>query len=73
MPKLAFGSSSLMEVAAAAGLPIGTVKASRSRVPGLREAMDSVGNGPLDWGNLAEENVAGAAFWRARSPEKRAS
>jgi hypothetical protein len=69
--RLATGKASLTEVASASGLALGTVKASRSRVEGLREAMDEIGRGPREWPNLGEENAAVARFWRNRSPDQR--
>jgi len=65
------GSSSLKQIADRCGLPLGTVKAARSRIPGLREAMDEVGRGTSDWPNLDEENAAVTRFWRERSPRQR--
>jgi hypothetical protein len=46
--KLRWGSPSLADIAAEGDLPIGTVKATRSRTEGLREAMEEVGQGPTE-------------------------
>jgi hypothetical protein len=71
--RLATGHASLTEAAGAARMPLGTLKAARSRVEGLRAAMDGIGRGPREWPNLAEENAAVARFWRDRSPEQKAA
>jgi hypothetical protein len=71
--KLATGTASLTEAASAAGMPLGTLKAARSRVEGLREAMDEIGRGPRDWPDLADELAAVTRFWRDRSPEQKSA
>ena len=58
------GSSSLADIVAVAEDPTGTLKAARSGVPGLRQAMDETGQGPFDWNDLDRENAALSRFWR---------
>ena len=65
------GSSSLADIAAVAEIPTGTLKAARSGVPGLRQAMDETGQGPFDWNDLDRENAALSRFWRDRPPAQR--
>lgn len=64
------GHPSLRQIIEVSGLPSGTLRASRSRVRGLREAMDTVGRGPLDYfaTDLAEEVGVLRRFWRSRTP-----
>lgn len=61
---------SLRQIIESSGLPSGTLRASRSRVRGLREAMDTIGRGPLDYfaTDLAEEIGVLRRFWRGRTP-----
>jgi hypothetical protein len=69
--KLAAGTASLTEVASASEMPLGTLKAARSRVEGLREAMDTIGRGPRDWPDLDQDDSILVRFWRERTPEQR--
>ena len=64
------GRPSLRRIIEVSGLPSGTLRASRSRVKGLREAMDTIGRGPLDYfaTDLAEEVGVLRRFWRSRTP-----
>jgi hypothetical protein len=68
--KMAHTDPSLRQIMEVSGLPSGTVKASRSRVKGLREAMGLVGRGPLDYfaHDLDDEIRVLRRFWRWRTP-----
>lgn len=56
-------------IAAIGELARGTLKASRSRISGLREAMDAVGQGPTTPPIALDDEIAWLrSYWRARSP-----
>ena len=73
--KMLHGDPSLRQIIEVSGLPSGTLKASRSRVKGLREAMGLVGRGPLDYfaPGLHNEIAVLRSFWRWRTPAQAAA
>jgi hypothetical protein len=69
--KLGTRDPSIVEIAAAGNIPAGTIKAARTRIDGLREAMETIDRGPrLDFPE-DEEDAYWVRWWHARTPRQR--